>query len=57
MPLRTLVVLLDEALRALRRGGMVIFETPNLDNLVVGACNRDYRMHWNSCPLIRQRRQ
>ena len=39
LPLRTLVALFDEALRVLRPGGMVIFETPNPENLVVGACN------------------
>lgn len=39
LPLRTLIALFDEALRVLKPGGMVIFETPNPENLVVGACN------------------
>jgi len=39
LPLNTLVALLDETLRALRPGGVAIFETPNPENLVVGACN------------------
>ncbi|MCB1771457.1 MAG: class I SAM-dependent methyltransferase, partial [Candidatus Competibacteraceae bacterium] len=39
LPLRALVAWLDEALRVLKPGGMVIFETPNPENLVVGACN------------------
>lgn len=34
-----LVNLLDESLRVLRPGGLVILETPNPKNLVVGACN------------------
>jgi O-antigen chain-terminating methyltransferase len=33
------VELLDEIRRTLRPGGLVIFETPNPKNLVVGACN------------------
>ena len=39
LPTRILVSLLDEALRTLRPGGIAIFETPNPENLVVGACN------------------
>lgn len=35
----TLIELLDEIARALKPGGLVIFETPNPKNLVVGACN------------------
>ncbi|MCK8601074.1 methyltransferase domain-containing protein [Desulfoferrobacter suflitae] len=34
-----LVALLDECLRALKPGGLLIFETPNPENLIVGACN------------------
>lgn len=34
-----LVYLLDEVLRVLRPGGMVILETPNPENVVVGSCN------------------
>jgi SAM-dependent methyltransferase len=36
---RTLIALLDEALRVLRPGGVMILETPNPSNLVVGSCN------------------
>jgi O-antigen chain-terminating methyltransferase len=39
LPLRTLITVLDEALRVLKPGGVVIFETPNPENLIVGACN------------------
>ena len=39
VPIKTLIVLLDEALRVIRPGGCVIFETPNPENLTVGACN------------------
>jgi len=38
LPMSLLVALLDETLRVLRPGGMAIFETPNPENLVVGAC-------------------
>lgn len=34
-----LVMMLDAALRALRAGGVAIFETPNPENLIVGSCN------------------
>ena len=34
-----LLKILSEILRVLRPGGLVIFETPNPKNLVVGACN------------------
>ena len=33
------LALLDESLRVLRQGGVAIFETPNPENVVVGACN------------------
>ena len=39
LPLNILVALFDETLRVLRPGGIAIFETPNPENLVVGACN------------------
>jgi SAM-dependent methyltransferase len=38
MPFESLVRLLDEAWRTLRSGGIAIFETPNPENLTVGAC-------------------
>jgi O-antigen chain-terminating methyltransferase len=37
VPLKTLVTLLNEALRVLRPGGVVIFETPNPENVLVGS--------------------
>jgi O-antigen chain-terminating methyltransferase len=39
LSLATLVDLLDEALRVVRPGGLAIFETPNPENLRVGAYN------------------
>jgi SAM-dependent methyltransferase len=42
LPFRTLLMLFDEAYRVLRPGGVAIFETPNPENLVVGACNFYY---------------
>ncbi|MDT5060033.1 MAG: hypothetical protein QOH63_492 [Acidobacteriota bacterium] len=39
LPFEIFVELLDEIKRTLRPGGLVIFETPNPKNLVVGACN------------------
>jgi SAM-dependent methyltransferase len=37
LPLKNLIELFDESRRVLRPGGMVIFETPNPENLIVGA--------------------
>lgn len=37
--LETLLELIDEAHRVLQPGGLLIFETPNPENVVVGACN------------------
>lgn len=34
-----LVFLLDESFRSLQEGGLAIFETPNPENLLTGACN------------------
>ncbi len=39
LPFKAFVRLLDEALRALASGGVVVFETPNPDNLLVGSKN------------------
>ncbi len=39
IPFRRLVALLDEVLRVLKPGGVAVFETPNPENLIVGACN------------------
>jgi SAM-dependent methyltransferase len=39
LPHKVLVALLDEALRALAPGGVLILETPNPKNLLVGSCN------------------
>jgi O-antigen chain-terminating methyltransferase len=42
IPFRRLIAVFDEVLRALRPGGVAIFETPNPENLVVGACSFYY---------------
>ncbi len=39
LPLETLVKFLDEAGRTLKPGGLIILETPNPENLLVGSCN------------------
>ncbi|MBN9034394.1 bifunctional 2-polyprenyl-6-hydroxyphenol methylase/3-demethylubiquinol 3-O-methyltransferase UbiG [uncultured Rhizobium sp.] len=39
---RDLVTVFDEARRALMPGGVILFETPNPENLVVGACTFNY---------------
>ena len=39
---KTLIDLFDESLRLLRPGGMILFETPNPENLIVAACNFYY---------------
>ncbi|MEH1892452.1 MAG: methyltransferase domain-containing protein [Nostoc sp.] len=39
LQLQKLISLIDEVLRVLRSGGVVILETPNPENLIVGACN------------------
>lgn len=38
LPYETLIRLLDESLRVLRAGGLLFLETPNPENLTVGAC-------------------
>ena len=39
LPLETLVTFFDEAGRTLKPGGLLILETPNPENLLVGSCN------------------
>jgi SAM-dependent methyltransferase len=39
LPLKTLVRMMDETMRVLKPGGIAIFETPNPENLIVGACS------------------
>jgi SAM-dependent methyltransferase len=39
LPLTTLVRMMDETMRVLKPGGIAIFETPNPENLIVGACS------------------
>src|SRR5207248_2314196 len=39
MSFRHLMMLIDEAHRVLRAGGLLIFETPNPENILVGSCN------------------
>lgn len=39
LPIETLVKLIDETMRVLQPGGVVIFETPNPQNVLVGSCN------------------
>ncbi|MDQ2917537.1 MAG: methyltransferase domain-containing protein [Pseudomonadota bacterium] len=42
LPFARMIELFDEARRVLWPGGIVIFETPNPENLIVGACNFYY---------------
>ena len=39
LPFEILVALIDEILRVLKPSGLVIFETPNPENVVTGSCN------------------
>ena len=39
IPFKSLVILIDEVLRVLKPSGIVVFESPNPENLVVGANN------------------
>jgi O-antigen chain-terminating methyltransferase len=38
LPLGALIKLIDETIRVLKPGGLAIFETPNPENILVGAC-------------------
>jgi len=38
LPFRTVVSVIEESVRVLKPGGVAIFETPNPENLLVGAC-------------------
>jgi O-antigen chain-terminating methyltransferase len=40
--LKTFIAILDESLRVLKSGGVLILETPNPENILVGACNFYY---------------
>jgi O-antigen chain-terminating methyltransferase len=51
IPFRKLVALFDAAFRCLKPGGIVIFETPNPENILVGSCNFYYDpTHLNPLP-------
>lgn len=51
LPFETLVRLLDEVVRVLRPGGVAAFESPNPENLLVGACRFYYDpTHRNPLP-------
>ena len=39
LPFKVLIALFDECLRVLKSGGVIIFETPNPENLLVGGCH------------------
>ncbi len=39
LPFGALIKFLDETVRVLKSGGLAIFETPNPENILVGACN------------------
>lgn len=39
LPLEMLLKLLDETLRVVSPGGLIVFETPNPENVLVGSCN------------------
>mgnify|MGYP001551069552 CR=1 FL=1 len=51
LPFRVLIDLLDQASRTLKPGGAILFETPNPECLIVGACNFYYDpTHQNPLP-------
>lgn len=39
LPVDVLIKMLDETMRVIKRGGVVLFETPNPQNVLVGSCN------------------
>jgi O-antigen chain-terminating methyltransferase len=39
LPFEVLIKLVDETMRVLYSGGLAIFESPNPENIIVGACN------------------
>ncbi len=39
LPFKVLIELFDESYRVLRDGGLIIFETPNPENILVGSCS------------------
>ncbi|MGB9181589.1 MAG: methyltransferase domain-containing protein [Pyrinomonadaceae bacterium] len=39
LPVDVLIKMLDETMRVVKRGGLVLFETPNPQNVLVGSCN------------------
>lgn len=51
IPFKRMIALFNEVLRTLKPGGVAIFETPNPENLVTGACNFYYDpTHLNPLP-------
>lgn len=56
LPLQTLVHFLDESLRTLRTDGVLIIETPNPENFIVGSCNFYFDpTHRNPLPQLTMR--
>ncbi len=39
LPFKLLIELFDESYRVLRDGGLIIFETPNPENILVASCS------------------
>ena len=52
LPFETVIEMLDEIMRTLKPGGLVILETPSPENIVVAACNfySDPTHHRPVCP-------
>jgi O-antigen chain-terminating methyltransferase len=56
LPLQTLAQFLDESLRTLRTDGVLIIETPNPENFIVGSCNFYFDpTHRNPLPQLTMR--